>query len=60
MKKDGTLTKQEERTVTKAMEIINNWVRQHIEDEKPPYGLGAIASAAHELDYAAWSMFYKN
>ena len=60
MKKDGTLTKQEERTVLRAMEIINDWVSLHVDDENPPYGFGAIASAAHALDYDAWCMFYKN
>lgn len=60
MKKDGTLTQKEECTVLRAIEIINDWVSLHADDEKPPYGFGAIASAAHELDYAAWSMFYKN
>lgn len=57
MRKDGRLTKREERTVVKAVEIISEWVSAHMYDERPPYGWDSIAANVHQLEGDMWTMF---
>ena len=57
MRRNGRLTKAEERTVTRALEIIDEWVIVHLGDADRPYAWSSIAASASQLEQDAWCMF---
>lgn len=57
MKRNGKLAKREERTVLRAIGIIDEWVRAHLHDERQPYAWDSIASCVHQLRADARIMF---
>lgn len=56
MKKDGKLTKAEERKVADAMEITRQWLEAHMEDEPKPYGFWDFYKAHREFCDGFWMM----
>lgn len=57
MKRNGRLTKAEERTVTRALEIIDEWVIGHLGDAGKPYAWSSIAVSVNQLEQDVWCMF---
>ena len=59
MSNDRRLTREEQRTVESALEIIDGWIRAHVNDQQRPYGYADVAAAHKELCDGAWTMFGK-
>ncbi len=56
MKKNGKLTKAEERKVADAMEITRQWLEAHMQDEPKPYGFWDLYKAHREFCDGSWIM----
>lgn len=56
MKKNGKLTKAEEKAVYHAFDIIDAWVDAHMEDKALPPNFWDIYNANRELKNCAWAM----
>lgn len=56
MRRDGSLTRDEARTVERALEIVGGWVEAHLRDGERPYGWSEIAQAHDALSRDAWCM----
>ena len=57
MKKNGQLTKEEERTVCKALGILQEWLTAHQNDEHMKHGFWDLYSSHRELSNLVWVTF---
>jgi len=56
MKKNGRITKQEERAVHRALDIIDAWTEAHFADDELPHGYWDIYNASRDIRDNAWAM----
>ena len=56
MKKNGKLTKTEEKTIWRAFDTIDAWIDAHMEDKNLPPNFWDIYNANRELKNSAWAM----
>ena len=56
MHEDKTLTREEQHVVCDALEIIDTWIRAHVNDQQRPYGYADIAAAHRDLCDSMWTM----
>ena len=57
MRKDGQLTKGEERTVCKGLGILAEWLTAHQNDENMPYNYWDLYNSHRELSNLVWVTF---
>jgi len=56
MKRNGRITKPEERAVHRALDVIDAWAEAHMADDEPPYCLWEIYNASRNIRDNAWAM----
>lgn len=49
MRENGTITEQEEATLTEAIGIMKRWLDAHKDDDPHSYGFWGIEEARHQL-----------
>lgn len=49
MRKDGKLTKREENKVCEGLEVIDVWLRKHMDDQEHPFNYWDVYVAHREL-----------
>lgn len=56
MKKNGRITKAEERAVHRALDIIDAWADAHMGDKELPPNFWDLYNASRDIRNYAWSM----